>query len=73
MLLPFINSLYKEYADFDVSDGTSIPDELTAVARWYGDLPQVNAIINDHELFTDMKVIANKQNAARTGVKQPAD
>ena len=36
------------------------------------DLPRVNDIINDHDLFTDM-VIANKQNATRTGVKEPAD
>ena len=72
VLSPFINSLRKEYADFDVSDGMSIPDELSTVAWCDGDLPQVNAIINDHDLFTDMKVIVNKQNAARTGVEQPA-
>ena len=62
VLLPFINSLHKEYVDFDISDSTSIPDELTAVAWCDDDLPQVNAMINDHDFFTDMKVIANKQN-----------
>jgi len=62
-----------ECADFDVSSGTSISDELTAVAWCDGDLEQVNAIINDRDSCTDMKVIANKQNAARAGVEQPAD
>jgi hypothetical protein len=33
----------------------------------------VHAIVSNHNLFTEMKVVANKQNAARTGVEQPAD
>ena len=49
MLLPFIDSLHEEYADFDISDGSSILNELTAVALCNGDLPQVNALINDHK------------------------
>ena len=73
VLLPFINSLRKEYSNSDISDGISIPDELTAAAWCDGDLPQMNAVVNNHNLFTEMKVIANKQNAARTGVEQPAD
>ena len=73
VLLPFINSLRKEYSNFDISDGISIPDELTAAAWCDGDLPQVHAILGNHSLFTEMKVVANKQNAARTGVEQPAD
>ena len=73
VLLPFINSLRKEYSIFDISDGISIPDELTAAAWCDGDLPQVHAIVGNHNLFTEMKVVANKQNAARTGVEQPAD
>ncbi len=40
VLLLFINSLHKEYVDFDISDGTSIPNELTAVTWCDGDLPQ---------------------------------
>ena len=73
VLLQFINSLHLEYADFDVSDGTSILNKLTAVAWCDGDLLQVNAIINDHGLFTDMKVIANTKNAARSGVELSTD
>jgi hypothetical protein len=38
VLLPFINSLRKEYSDFDISDGISIPDESTAAAWCDGDL-----------------------------------
>lgn len=73
MLFPFISSVHLEYADSNVSDGTSILDELTAVAWCNSDLRQVNTIINEHDSFTDMKVIANKQSAHRTGVKQLAD
>ena len=73
VLLPFINSLRKEYSNFDISDGISVPDELTAAAWCDGDLPQVHAIVGNHNLFSEMKVVANKQNAARTGVEQPAD
>ena len=61
VLLPFINSLRKEYSNLNISDGISIPDELTAAAWCDGDLPQMNAVVNNHNLFTEMKVIANKQ------------
>ena len=70
-LLPLINSLKKEYSNFDISDGISIPDKLTAASWCDGDLPQVHAIVGNHNLFAEMKVFANKQNAARTGVEQP--
>jgi hypothetical protein len=33
----------------------------------------MKAIVNTHILFTEMKVVANKQNAARTRVEQQAD
>ena len=36
-------------------------------------MPQVKAVTSEHQLFTDKKAIANKQNEARTGVEQPAD
>ena len=55
------------------SNGISIPDELTAAAWCDGDLPQVHAIVGNHNLFTEMKVVPNKQNVAGTGVEQPAD
>ena len=60
-------------SDFDISGWITIPYELTAAAWCDGDFPQVNAIVSNHNLFTEMKVVANKQNAARTGVEQPAD
>ena len=65
VLLPFINSLRKEYSNFDISDGISIPDELTAAAWCDGDLPQVHAIVGNHNMFTDMKVVANKTKCSK--------
>ena len=50
-----------------------MPDELNAAACCDGDLPQVHAIVSNQNLFMEMKVVANRQNAARTGVEQPAD
>ncbi len=57
VLLSFINSLRKEYSIFDVSNGISIPDEITAAAWCDRDLPQMNAIVSIHKLFIKMKVI----------------
>ena len=51
----------------------AIPDQLTEIAWLNLDMSQVNAKTNYHQLFTDNKVIANKQNAARTGVELPAE
>ncbi len=50
-----------------------MPDELNAAACCDGDLPQVHAIVGNHNLFMEMKVVANRQNAARTAVEQLAD
>ena len=73
VLLPYINLLRKEYAGFDISNGTSIPDELTAVSWCDGDLSQLHSVTNEHYMLTDQKVIENKQNAARRAVGQAAD
>ncbi len=50
-----------------------MPDELNAAACCDGDLPRVHAIVCNHNLFMEMKVVANRQNAARTAVEQLAD
>ena len=73
ILIPGINLQRKKYCDFDIASGTSIPDKATAVAWSDGDLSQVYAVTQSAELFTENKIIANKQNAARSGVEQPAD
>ena len=52
---------------------TYIPDKLTAVSYCDGDISQMDAIKSGTDLFTDNKVIANKQHASRSGVEQPAD
>ena len=73
ILIPGINLQRKKYCDFDFAAGTSIPDKATAVAWSDGDLSQVYAVTQSAELFTENKIIANKHNAARSGVEQPAD
>jgi hypothetical protein len=73
ILIPGINLQRKKYCDFDIAVGTSIPDKATAVAWCDGDLSQVYPVTQSAELFTENKIIANKQNAAQSGVEQPAD
>jgi hypothetical protein len=73
VLIPYINWLRKEYAGFDISVGSNIPDELTAVSWCDGDLSQLYSVTNEHSMLNDQKVIAKKQNTARTAVEQAAD
>ena len=73
MLIPGINLQKKKYCNFDIAAGASIPDKAAAVAWSDGDLSQVYAVTQSAELVTKNKIIANKQNAARSGVEQPAD
>ena len=73
ILIPGINHQRKKYCDYDINEGEEIPDELTAVAWCDGDLSQIYATVNDVDQFTENKIIPNKQNAARSGVEQPAD
>ncbi len=51
----------------------SIPDKLIAVTYCDRDFRQIDAIKSSINLFTDNKVIANKQHASWSGVEQPAD
>jgi hypothetical protein len=60
------------FAKFDASTMTYIPDKLTAVSYCDGDI-KMEAIKLGTDLFTNNKVIANKQHASRSGVEQPAD
>jgi len=73
ILIPGIHQQRKKYCDYDINEGEEIPDELTAVAWCDGDLSQIYATVNDVDQFTENKIIPNKQNAARSGVEQPAD
>ncbi len=72
ILVPGINDHRKRFANFDTSTG-SIPDKLAAVTYCDGDFSQIDAIKSSINLFTDNKVIANKQHASWSGVEQPAD
>ena len=61
------------YHGFDSESGVPIPDRLTAVCACDGDLSQINNIKETAKKLNDLKICANKQNAARSGVEQPAD
>jgi hypothetical protein len=56
--VPYINMLRKEYAGFDTTVGSNIPDELTAVSWCDGDLSQLYSFTNEHSMLSDQKVIA---------------
>ena len=74
VLFNFINNNRKEVVSSHLVDcGVAVPDELTAVSWFDGDMSQVKAVASEHQLFFDNKVIANKQNAAATAVEQPCD
>jgi hypothetical protein len=70
--LPHIISIVNNNisVNLDVSDGISIHNKLTAAVWCDRDLPQTISIVNNNILFTEMKVTANKQNAAMTRVEQ---
>ena len=74
ILIHGINLQRKKFCNFDIAAGSSIPNKATAVAWWCdGDLSQIDAIKRSVEMYAENKIIANKQNAARSGVEQPAD
>ncbi len=72
ILVPRINDHCKRFANLDASTG-SIPDKLTAKTYCDGDFSQIDAIMSSINLFTDNKVIANKQYASWSRVEQLAD
>jgi hypothetical protein len=73
ILIHRINLQWKRYCNFDIAAGTSIIDKATDVAWCDGDLSQIDAIKISVELYAENKIIANKQNAAQSGVKQLAN
>jgi hypothetical protein len=73
ILIHGINLQLKRYCNFDIAAGTSILNKATAVAWYDGDLSQIDAIKRSVEMYAENKIIANKQNAARSGVEQPAN
>jgi hypothetical protein len=73
ILVPGINQQRKKYSDFNINASEEIPKELIAVAWCDDDLAKIDAIRKYIDLFSENKIIPNKQNAARSGVEQPAD
>ena len=73
ILIPAVKTHRKKYHGFDSDSGAPIPDKLTAVCACDGDLSQVANIKETVHKLKDLKIHANKQNASRSGVEQPAD
>ncbi len=71
--MPGINNHLKRFAKFDASTTSSLPDKLTAVTSCDGDFSQIHTIKSSIDLFVNNKVIANKQHASRSAVKQVAN
>eukprot|EP00956_Cyclotella_meneghiniana_P037122 scaffold134700_cov46-Cyclotella_meneghiniana.AAC.1 len=72
-LKPMIDKYRERLYNYDSDSGAAIPRELFAVACSDGGLPQVKAVANDPDFFIENLITMMKQNAARTGVEQPAD
>jgi hypothetical protein len=73
ILIPGINLQRKKYCNFDITAGTTIPNTATAVAWCDGDISRIDSIKQSVDLYVEDKIIADKQNAAWSGVEQPAD
>ena len=73
IFLPFVKRSREEFSEW--RDGMPIPEHLTAVSWCDGDLAQISNITckESIELYKANKIIANKQNAARSGTEQAAD
>ena len=73
IFLPYVNDTRNKYDSF-LHDGiTPIPDALTAVSWCDGDISQIANIVEDIDVYTSNKIIANKQSAARSGTEHAAD
>ena len=72
-LIPGINLHQLEHDEFDISLNIRIPVVETAVSWCDGDIPQLKAIKEALELFTDNRVIVKKQSAGSSETRQPCD
>lgn len=75
VFIPFVGSLRKAYNGVEVDSGSKAPEGVTAVSYCDGDIPQVAAITDPVQMAKDalLRIISNKQNAARSAVEQAAD
>jgi len=72
VLLPFIQSIREE---FGWKPGQEIPEWLTAVSWFDGDIPQLQTMLYEAREALDVteSIIRNKHAAAATGTQQPCD
>jgi hypothetical protein len=73
ILILGINLQRMHYCNFDINAGTTITNKATAIAWCDGDMSQIDAIKQSVDPYVENKIIAKKQNAAWSGVEQPAD
>ncbi len=73
VFLPFVWRSREEFSEW--REEMPIPDHLTAVSWCDGDLAQISNITSTESinLFKEKKIVANKQNTARSGTEQAAD
>ena len=71
ILLPGINDHCTQFGKYDDKSGREYPYKLTAVTWCNGDLSQISAIKKCIKNYTANKVIACKQHASMSAVKQP--
>ena len=73
VFIPFVNASRNEFNGWE--DGDPITSDLQAISWCDGDLAQIENIVNEESLdiYKKNKIMANKQNPARTGSEQAAD
>ena len=73
VLLPFIQQLREQHDGY--VEGAEVPTDQTVVSWCDGDLAQMAVMIDEEQLETNerLRIIANKQSAARSGAEQAAD
>ena len=73
VFIPFVNASRSEFNGWE--EGDPITSDLQAISWCDGDLAQIENIVNEEslEIYKENKIMANKQNPARTGSEQAAD
>jgi hypothetical protein len=73
VLLPFVETVHQKHDHF--VPGTNVPERLTGVSYCEGDYAQM-AVVTDEATMENnkaLRIVLNKQSAARSGTEQAAD
>ena len=73
VFLPFVKNTRIEYGCW--IEGSPIAEDLKTVSWSDGDAKQVETIVSENsiDIYKENMIVANKQNAARSGTEQAAD